>query len=139
MKSRITSLAFFLLFMPISANGQTLYAEDVGPTSSRVAEPLRWRDGYVTWKGRKISGPDWLMFKADDGATLAVDGGSIKNISPDGLVVSAVAYFVEGDDFNPKNLISFAFDCKHFTEVVTSVSPERVQLVEKQIKSLACP
>ena len=43
------------------------------------------------------------MFKADSGATFAVDRSSIKNISPDGLVISAVAYFVEGDDFDPNN------------------------------------
>ncbi len=126
--------------MPMSANGQALYAEDIGPTSSSgVAEPLRWRDGYMNWKGRKITGPDWLMFKTDDGATFAIDRSSIKSIGPGGLMVSAVAYFVEEDDFNPQNLISFALDCKHFTEVVTSVPPERVQLVEKQIKEIACP
>jgi hypothetical protein len=78
------------------------------------------------------------MFKADNGATFAVDTKSIMNISPNGLVVRAVAYFIEGDDFNPNNLISFAFDCWDFTEVVTKVPDERVQLVEKQVKALAC-
>ena len=79
------------------------------------------------------------MFKADSGATFAVDRSSIKNISPDGLVIGAVAYFVEGDDFDPNNLISFAFGClSHFTEVVTKQPSERVQFVEKQVKSLAC-
>src|SRR4051794_24705000 len=138
MKSRMAALAFFLMLMP-TANGQTLFAEIVEPTSSRVAEPMHWRDGYITWKGRKISAPDWLLFKADNGATFAVDRSSIKNIGPDGLVFSAVAYFAEGDDFNPNNLISLAFGCSSdFTEVVTKQPPERVQLVEKQVKSLAC-
>ena len=78
------------------------------------------------------------MLKADNGATFAVDRRSIRNIDPSGLVVIAVAYFVEGDDFNLNNLISFAFNCKDFTEVVTNGPPERVQLVEKQVRSLAC-
>ena len=78
------------------------------------------------------------MFKADNGATFAVDKKSIMNISPNGLVVRAVAYFIEGDDFNPNNLISFAFDCRDFTEVVTKAPDERVQLVEKQVRALAC-
>jgi hypothetical protein len=138
MKSEMAALAFCLLLMPITANGQSPIAEVVGPTSPRVAEPTPWRDGYITWRGRKISEPDWQMFKADNGATFAVDKKSIMKISPNGLVVSAVAYFIEGDDFNPNNLISFAFDCKDFTEVVTNAPHERVQLVEKQVRALAC-
>jgi hypothetical protein len=133
MKSKLVALTLFLTLMPMSANGQAHHVEAVKPMSSRIA------DGYITWKGRKISEPDWLMFKADSGATFAVDRSSIKNISPDGLVISAVAYFVEGDDFDPNNLISFAFGClSHFTEVVTKQPSERVQFVEKQVKSLAC-
>jgi hypothetical protein len=139
MKSKLVALTLFLTLMPMSANGQAHHVEAVKPMSSRTAEPMHWRDGYITWKGRKISEPDWLMFKADSGATFAVDRSSIKNISPDGLVISAVAYFVEGDDFDPNNLISFAFGClSHFTEVVTKQPSERVQFVEKQVKSLAC-
>jgi hypothetical protein len=138
MKSEMAALAYGLSLMPITTNGQSPIAEVVGPTGHRVAEPMFWRDGYITWRARKISEPDWQMFKADNGATFAIDKKSIMNISPNGLVVSAVAYyFIEGDDFNPNNLISFAFDCKDFTEVVTTASQERVQLVEKHVRALA--
>ena len=67
------------------------------------------------------------MFKAENGATFVVDMKSIVNISPNGFVVRVVAYLVEGDDFNPNGLITFAFDCKNFVEVVTKASSERVQ------------
>ena len=138
MKSEMAALVFCLLVMPIMANEQSFHAEVVGPTGSRVAETTHWRDGYTTWRGRKITEPDWQMFKADNGATFAVDKSSIKNINPNGRVVSAVAYFVEGDDFNSNNLISFAFNCRDFTEVVTNAPHERVQLVEKHVRALAC-
>jgi hypothetical protein len=67
---------------------------------------------------KKIFEPDWRMFKVENGATFAVDRKSIVNISPNGLVVRVVAYLVEGDDFDPNDLITFAFDCKNFVEVV---------------------
>ena len=63
---------------------------------------------------------------------------SIVNISPNGLLVRVVAYLVEGDDFDPSNLITFAFNCKDFVEVVTNATVERVRPVQKQVRELAC-
>jgi hypothetical protein len=45
---------------------------------------------------------------------------------------------VEGDDFDPNNLITFAFNCKDFVEVVTNATVERVRPVQKQVRELAC-
>ena len=78
------------------------------------------------------------MFEAENGATFAVDMKSIVNISPNGLVVRVVAYLVEGVDFDPNGLITFAFDCEKFVEVVTRVSDERVRSVQGRVKELAC-
>ena len=77
------------------------------------------------------------MFKAENGATFVVDMKSIVNVSPNGLVVRVVAYLVEGDDFNPNDLITLAFDCKNFVEVVTKASSERVRPVQERVKELA--
>jgi hypothetical protein len=63
---------------------------------------------------------------------------SIVNISPNGLVVRVVAYLVEGGDFDPNDLITFAFNCKGFVEVVTKAPRERVGPVQQQVKELAC-
>ena len=63
---------------------------------------------------------------------------SIVNISSDGLLVRVVAYLVEGDDFDPNDLITFAFNCKDFVEVVTNVPIERVQPVQELVRRLAC-
>src|SRR5437667_11043946 len=101
MKRKILGLAFGLLSMPLMANGQSLDTEVVGPTPFRAAEPARWRDGYLNWKGRKIFEPDWRTFNTGNGATFVVDMKSIVNISSDGLLVRVVAYLVEGDDFDP--------------------------------------
>ena len=139
MKSKTLMLALGVLLMPIMANGQSPDAGIVGPTPFPVAaQPARWRDGYINWRGRKIFEPDWRMFKAENGATFVVDMKSIVNISPNGLVVRVVAYLVEGDDFNPNGLITFAFDCKNFVEVVTKASSERVRPVQERVKELAC-
>src|SRR6266536_2347104 len=127
MKSKIVVLVLGLSLMPIKANGQSPDAEMVGPTPFRVAEPARWRDGYINWRGRKIVEPDWRTFKAENGATFVVDMKSIVNISRTDLLVRAVAYLVEGDDFDPNNLFTFAFNCKDFVEVVTNVPLERAQ------------
>ena len=78
------------------------------------------------------------MFKVENGATFVVDMKSIKNVSPNGLAVRAVAYLVKGDDFDPENLITFAFNCKDFVEVVTKVSDEQVRPVQERVKQLAC-
>ena len=78
------------------------------------------------------------MFKGENGAIFVVDMKSIVNVSPNGLVVRVVAYLVEGDDFNPNDLIPLAFDCKNFVEVVTKASSERVRLVQERVKELAC-
>jgi hypothetical protein len=138
MKSKMLMLAFGLLLMPIAANGQSPDADLAGPTPFHAAEPLRWRDGYINWRGRKIFEPDWRTFKTDNGATFVVDMKSIVNIGHNGLVVRVFAYLVEGDDFDPNDLITFAFDCKDFVEVVTNAAVERVRSVEKQVRELAC-
>ena len=131
-------LALGLLLMPIEASGQSPDAEIIGPTPFRVAEPARWRDGYITWRGRKIFGPDWRTFKAENGAAFVVDMKSVVNISRTDVLVRVVAYLVEEDDFDPSNLITFAFNCKDFVEVVTKVPYERVEPVQKQARKLAC-
>jgi hypothetical protein len=138
MKSKLLILACGLLLMPSIANAQAPEAGVTRPAPFRTAQPAPWRDGYTNWRGRKILEPDWRSFKADDGASFVVDMKSIVNISPDGVLIRAVAYLVEGDDFDPKNLITFAFNCKDFVEVVTNASDERVQSVQKQVRELAC-
>jgi hypothetical protein len=138
MKSKTLVLALGLLLMPIMASGQSPDAGIVAATPSPAAQPARWRDGYIDWRGRKIIEPDWRMFKAENGAAFVVDMKSIVNISPDGLVVRVVAYLVEGDGFDPNGLITFAFDCKNSVEVVTRAPSERVRPVEARAKELAC-
>jgi hypothetical protein len=138
MKAKMLVLACGLLLMPTIANGQASEAGVAGPTPFRAAEPARWRDGYINWRGRKIFEPDWSSFKADNGATFVVDMKSIVNMSRGGLLIRVVAYLVEGDDFDANNLITFAFNCKDFVEVVTNATVERVQSVQKQARELAC-
>jgi hypothetical protein len=138
MKSKRLILACGLLLMPTIANGQAPGAGVAEPTPFRAAEPARWRAGYINWRGRKIFEPDWRTFKADNGATFVVDMKSIVKIGHDGVVVRVVAYLVEGDDFDPHNLITFALNCKDFVEVVTNAPDERVQSVQKQVRELAC-
>jgi hypothetical protein len=138
MKSKMVILVLGLLLLPIKAIGQSSEAEIIGPTPFRVAEPARWRDGYIGWRGRKIFGPDWRTFKAENGGTFVVDVKSIANISRTGLLVRVVAYLVEGEDFEPKNLITFAFNCKDFAEVVGRVPYEWGQSVEERAQKLAC-
>jgi len=138
MKSKTLVLALGLLLMPMMANGQSPDAGIVAPPPSPAAQPARWRDGYTDWRGRKIFEPDWRTFKTENGAIFAVDMKSIVNISPNGLVVRAVAYLVEGDDFDPNGLMTFAFDCEKFVEVVTRASSERVRPVQERVKELAC-
>jgi hypothetical protein len=139
MKSKLALLALGLLLVPIKANGQSPDAEIIGPTSFRVAEPLRWRDGYINWRGRKIFEPDWRTFNAENGAAFVVDMKSIVNIGRTDKLIKAVAYLVEGDDFDPSNLITFAFNCKDFVEVVTKIPLQHVQPVQQQARVLACP
>jgi hypothetical protein len=139
MKSKTLVLALGVLLMPIMANGQSPDAGIVGPTPFPVAaQPARWRDGYINWRGRKIFEPDWQMFKAENGATFVVDMKSIANISPNGLLVRVVAYLVVGEDFERKKLISFTFNCKDFVEVVGRVPDEWGRSVQERAKKLAC-
>jgi hypothetical protein len=63
---------------------------------------------------------------------------SIVNIGHEGLLVRVVAYLVEGEEFDSKNLVTFAFNCKDFFEVVTNATFERVRPVERQVRELAC-
>jgi hypothetical protein len=137
MKNEVV-LALGLLLMPFVANGQSRDAEIVAPRPFRDGASTRWRDGYINWRGRKILEPDWRTVKTENGASFVVDMKSIVNISPNGLVVRLVAYLVDGDDFDPNNLITFSFDCKEFVEVVTNAPLERVRPVEEQAKELAC-
>ena len=109
MKSKALMLACGLLLMPLMA----------------TAEPLRWRDG-------------WRTFKADNGTTFAVDMRSIAHIGSNGGSVKVVAYLTEGGDFDPNNLISFAFDCKGVIEIVSNASIARTRPVEEQVHELAC-
>jgi hypothetical protein len=37
-----------------------------------TAEPLRWRDVYIDWRG-KLHKPEWQLFRADDGGIVLVD------------------------------------------------------------------
>jgi hypothetical protein len=127
-----------LLLMPIKASGQPSDVEVVGPTPFGVAEPAKWRDGYINWRGRKIFAPDWRTFRSDNTETFVVDMKSIVNIDPNGTLVRVVAYLVEGDDYDPKRLIQFAFNCKDFVEVVTAVSFDRLRPVQEKARKLAC-
>jgi hypothetical protein len=139
MKSKTHMLALGLLLMPMMANGQSPDAGIVKPTPFLVAaQPTRWRDGYIDWKGRRIFEPDWRMFEAENGATFVVDMKSIANISPNGLLVRVVAYLVAGEDFERKNLISFTFNCTDFVEVVGRVPDEWGRSVQERAKKLAC-
>jgi hypothetical protein len=134
MKSKMALLMFCLLLLPIKANGQSSDDQVAGP---RPVE--RWRDGYI-WRGRKVVDPDWRTFNTEDGATFVVDMKSIVNISRTDQIVRVVAYLAEEEQFNSKNLISFAFDCKNkFVEIVTSVTADRLRSIEKQAHALACP
>ena len=121
MKSKALMLACGLLLMPFMA----------------TAEPLRWRDGYMDLRGNFFKA-DWRTFKADSGTTFAVDMRSIAHIGSSGGNVKVVAYLTEGDDFDPNNLISFAFDCKGVIEIVSNASIARVRPVEEQVRELAC-
>jgi hypothetical protein len=138
MKSKMAMLVLGLLLMPVKTSGQLSDAEIIGPTPFRVAEPARWRDGYISWRGRKIFEPDWRSFKAENGATFVVDMKSIVNIGSTDLLVRVVAYLVAGEDFEPKNLISFTFNCKDFVEVVGRVPDEWGRSVQERAKKLAC-
>jgi len=131
-------LVLGLLLMPIKASGQLSDAEIIGPTPFRVAEPARWRDGYISWRGRKIFEPDWRTFRAENGAAFVVDMKSIANIDRTGLLVRVVAYLVEGEEFEPKNLVTFAFNCKDFTEVVGRVPDAWGRSVHDRARELAC-
>ena len=82
--------------------------------------------------------PDWRSFKSDRGDNFVIDMKSIVNLAPTGTLVRVVAYLVEGDDYDAKRLIQFAFNCKDFAEVVTAVSPDRLRPIEEQAKKLAC-
>ncbi len=121
MNRRSLAMALALSLLPVVANGQSPDAEIIGPTPFRASEPPRWKDGYTGWRGRQFFRPDWQTFKADDGATFVIDMKSIANIAPDGVLMRVVAYLIEGDTFEPRNLITFAFNCKNFVEVVSSV------------------
>jgi hypothetical protein len=139
MKSKTLMLALGLLLMPMTANGQSINAGIVEPTPFPVAaEPVRWRDGYISWRGRRIFEPDWRSFEAENGATFVIDMKSIVNIGSADLLVSVVAYLVAGEHFERKNLISFAFNCKDFAEVIGRVPDEWGRSVEEQAKKLAC-
>lgn len=139
MKSTIGfALGIGLLAMPTLARGQSVDADIIGPTPFRAAAPAQWRDGYISWKGRKVFEPDWRMFRADNGDTFVIDMKSIVNIAPTGTLVRVVAYLVERDDYDPKRLMQFAFNCRDFVEVVTAVSSDRLRPVEEQARKLAC-
>jgi hypothetical protein len=139
MKSKILfALGFGLSLVPPLASGQSHDAGVIGPTPFRAAAPAQWRDGYISWRGRKVFEPDWRMFRSDNGDTFVIDMKSIVNIDPNGTLVRVVAYLVEGDDYDPKRLMQFAFNCKDFIEVVTAVSFDRLRPVEEQAKKLAC-
>jgi hypothetical protein len=138
MTGKMAMLAVGLLLMPIKANGQSSDAEIIGPTPFRVAEPARWRDGYINWRGRKIFGPDWQVFKAENGAAFVIDMKSVVNISRTNKLIRVVAYLVEEDNFYPSNLMTFAFNCKDFVEVVTKVPLQFVQAVQQQARVIAC-
>ena len=139
MNSKMAVLMFGLLLLtPVKAKGQSPDAEIIGPTPFRVAEPARWRDGYISWRGRKIFEPDWRTFKLEGGVTFVVDMKSIVNIGRPGLLVRVVAYLVKGDDFDRKNLITFAFNCTDFVEVVANAPYEQVQSVQEEVRKLAC-
>jgi hypothetical protein len=141
MKSKILLvLSFFwhFLSMPL-AGAQSLDAGATGPVPPPTAALTQWREGYITWKGTRVFEPDWRTFRSDHGDTFVIDMKSIvKNTLPSGTLVRVVAYLVEGDDYDPKRLIQFAFNCKDFYEVVTSVSRDQLQPVEEQARKLAC-
>ena len=54
------------------------------------------------------------------------------------LPVKAVAHLIESEDYDPKNLVTFGFNCKDVVVIFADATPDRVQLVEKQVKELAC-
>jgi hypothetical protein len=131
MKSKALVLACGLTLMPLIATAQS---PDIAKPP-RPAEPLRWRDGYVDWRG-KFFKPDWQTFKIDDGTGFVVDMKSIGRVGSGSMRV--VAYLVEEDDFNPSNLISFTFDCKGAFDVASKASMDRIRPVLKQVRGLAC-
>jgi hypothetical protein len=135
MKSKVLMLACGLYLMPLMATAQSPGGDAATPAPSRPAEPLRWRDGYVDWRG-KFFKPDWQIFKAGDGTAFVVDMKSIGHVGSGSMRV--VAYLVEEDDFNPSNLISFTFDCKGAFDVASKASMDRIRPVLKQVRSLAC-
>jgi hypothetical protein len=143
MKSRNILLILGLFLVPMKTNGQlAIDTEIIGPTPFRVAEPTRWQDGYIDWRGRKFFRPDWQAFRVENGDTFEIDMKSIANISSrgPGPVIRVVAYLVEEDDYNPNNLIQFGFTCRDITEIISSVPFERLRLVEREAKRLAsCP
>jgi len=134
----LLALGGALSLVPPLANGQPVDADVVGPTPFQTVAPATWRDGYTNWKGRKVFSPDWRSFKSDRGDNFVIDMKSIVNLAPTGTLVRVVAYLVEGDDYDAKRLIQFAFNCKDFAEVVTAVSPDRLRPIEEQAKKLAC-
>jgi hypothetical protein len=99
---------------------------------------MYWRDGYINWRGTKIVAPDWKPFEVDGGATFVIDMKSLTNIGDKDRLVRAVAYLVEGDEFNPNNLITFSFNCKDFISVVTFATVEQVRSVQKKVIELGC-
>jgi len=131
MKSKVLMLACGLYLMLLMAAAQS---PDIAKPP-QPAEPLRWRDGYVDWRG-KFFKPDWQAFKADDGTAFVVDMKSIGQVGSGSMRV--VAYRAEEDDFNPSNLISLTFDCKGAFDVASKASMDRIRPVLKQVRSLAC-
>jgi len=119
MKSKTHMFALGLLLLPMMAQRAVTRCRDRQTDAFPVsASPTRWRDGYIDWKGRKIFEPDWRMFEAENGAIFVVDMKSIAISAPTACSSAVVASLVAGEDFEPKNLISFTFNCKDFVEVV---------------------
>jgi hypothetical protein len=123
MKCFITVTVWAFTLASVSATAQ---APDVG-----TAAPQRWRDGYINWRGKRITAR-WETFQADDGTKFAIDLSSLT------ATHHVVAYIIEQDAFDQKNLFEFQFDCAGNSEVVSNSELGRARIVEKKAEELAC-
>ncbi|CCE11560.1 exported hypothetical protein [Bradyrhizobium sp. STM 3843] len=128
----MTSIRVLICVAAVMVFGVVSASTQQSKPSAAGDEPLRWRDGYVTWR-HKLVKPNWQIFDAKDGTEFAVDMDHIDRKNH-----HVVFYSIGGDAFDPKNLIEFTFNCKDMGEVVSGVGTERVKLIEEQAEQMAC-
>lgn len=67
----------------------------MSPVHADDTSPLRWQDGYITWRHQLVK-PTWQLFEATDSTKFALDVGHIGRERH-----SIVAYITGGDTFDP--------------------------------------